>query len=1384
MREHIGLKLIALIIIVNLSMLCIIVEPDRNVDFVNGFESIITRFSGGDGTPESPLQITNITEFQNISAFPYLYFILMNDINGSETISWNGGEGFEPIAPDKNSYTQKHDGPKFNGTFEGNGFSVKGVWINMSTSRDYLSLFGYIGKTGRVCNLTIENIYIGRSDYAGSISGYNDGTIINCHASGEINATYSYLGGMVGENHGLISGCSSNATVSGSSKIGGLVGINRGQILNSHSISNVTGNNYYTAGFIGNNYGLVQDCYFYGNVAGNREEDAFIAMNTGEVRNSFYCINLTTLNGQVPHSPYGIYQHHFKKWMENGLALDVDDYLSKIPVTGQYIISCKEDLCNMMPFTYLGLKFKQTKDIDLSQMNHFNIPGFSAIEYDGDDHTISLITIFSPYLDGIGLFGTLSEGSVIKNLVLKDVDISGFDYTGGLVGKCHGTIKDCSMQGFPSGKKYVGGIAGYVKDGSIINCEASGYVAGIESVGGLIGGNYNGTVAGSRSDTQINGEGNYIGGLIGYNEPLEYWKGLNKVRTVKRCTSSGSVTGVERVGGLIGWNFGLVDWCNSDCEVGGTTSVGGLIGENSYGKVGFSFFKGDVEGTGNFVGGIVGRNNNARVTNSYSTGGVQGKNYVGGLIGTNSEGDIELSTAHGLVDGLDFIGGLVGGNSYGDINNSYSTGHVTGHSGVGGLIGSDSRSRIKFCYSSGKVEGAEKVGGLIGSCYHEDHDVTGCFYDIDTSGQSTSIGGEGKTTVQMKEVVTYKIPGWDFLNTWAIEGGKNRPFLQHLDYSSMIVGVNQPIAYVLDRYVIDYNISATFGGLPSTYEWKLVTNAGTWMIINSEGILSGTPRMGTEGEYSINITISAASMVFTYNQFTLTVVDLLDTLEITTKPFEKILEDDHYYLEFEVEDTGPDPKPLLWNMETNANFLHFLASAAILEGDPSNDDVGTYWINISVTDGIERNTSVNFTLIVENVNDNPIILTEMIPSSIWGLQFSHRMKGIDFDPTNDTLFWSLDSNASFIDLDILTGNLTCNPGENEVGRYWINVTLKDGNGGYDSGNFSFSVMDLDIVPGSIDENNTYHVFEDTMLNISLQDFFPYLDIYSPEYMINSSANLTVNISKCNITIISAPNWNGYENITVKAVYGRLEMIIELEIMIVGVNDPPQDLQIVSKSRFENERTQVFSCILSDPDMEYGDSFEYVWTSNITGEIGNGKNINVTLVRGIHLITLAVSDSGGLMNSTSRVVEVFYPVIPESSPEKEENEWMIFIFGGIGIMVLLIVIVVTFLVLTRKLKKEEQGLTKVDPTEGSTSFEEELRLIDSLVGDEKISVEQKPVPKPVPIPEPEKDIFGSYTTSPEQYENDETSSDDMALSPPDTQEGVWIDIDDGVDPAEE
>jgi hypothetical protein len=232
-----------------------------------------------------------------------------------------------------------------------------------------------------------------------------------------------------------------------------------------------------------------------------------------------------------------------------------------------------------------------------------------------------------------------------------------------------------------------------------------------------------------------------------------------------------TVYGEDYVGGMFGYYHNIyyldtwnISYCSFSGNISGDSYVGGLMGYAYYTHVFDCYTEGYVDGTGNFIGGLFGYcYQSVKIKRSFSTMDVDGANYVGGLLGWFDDGPT------------------------GFVHDSYARGDATGsESYVGGLVGYvlslNPTLNISRCYSTGKVTaGGVNVGGLIGyATISTQQYIYSCFWDNQTSGQTTSEGGTGKTTAEMQNIVTYTDTDtvgldspWDFVGNSNNDTGNN-----------------------------------------------------------------------------------------------------------------------------------------------------------------------------------------------------------------------------------------------------------------------------------------------------------------------------------------------------------------------------------------------------------------------------------------------------------------------------------------------------------------------------------------------------------------------------------------------------------------------------------
>lgn len=699
-------------------------------------------FAGGTGTAADPYQVATVEQLQRVDEFLAANFTLIEDIDASKTANWNDGKGFEPIGNDSRPFT---------GSFDGDGHTISGLYINRTDEND-VGLFGQIGQGGNIDRVRLDGVDVTGSNRVGGLVGYNTGTVRNASASGTV-AGLDDVGGLVGLNRGTVSDSRASSSVIGSGlDAGGLVGHSLGPVERSHATGDVTGDRE-VGGLVGYNVDVVRKSYATGNVTGDADVGGLVGYNMIRVVESYAAGNVTgttATGGLIGFNNALDQQVASAYWDTEATGQSFSDGgggpLTTAEMTGSaalenmtgfdfentWVVSGSDDYPELRAFddgpsgriedwndldavrADLDGEYVLVNDLNESTAGYDEVAGPDANNgsgfepigtggrvdepfvgaFDGDGYTITGLTINQSDQDDVGLFAR-SEGT-LENVTLTDADIVGNREVGGLVAENIGLIRQANSTGDAT-------------------------VSGRDTVGGLVGTNFpEGTITRSHSGGTVRGTGEFTvyGGLVGNNDG-----------SIVHSSSTGEMNGFQQVGGLVGLNGGEIDRSYSEGSVNGKFEAGGLVGKNwAFGSVNRSYSDADVVGNEE-IGGIAGVNEGTSWTNrSYSTANVSGNSEVGGLAGSN--------------------GGV--------INNSYSVGVVNGSDRVGGLVG---------------VAETRAASGITVASY----------WDTGTTNQSDSDGGTGLTTAQMTgEAARENMTGFDFNDTWFVPGPGEYPRLQAL----------------------------------------------------------------------------------------------------------------------------------------------------------------------------------------------------------------------------------------------------------------------------------------------------------------------------------------------------------------------------------------------------------------------------------------------------------------------------------------------------------------------------------------------------------------------------------------------------------------------------
>jgi len=248
------------------------------------FHSPSTRsFASGDGSLSDPYQISDVTQLQAMRDDLNAHYVLVNDIDASETATWNFNgtdyEGFEPVGRDLDMDSDFFQGDEFMGTFDGSGYKIINLQINR-LGEWFVGLFGMTGSGSRLKNVVFQDAEIRGYLFIGPFAGGNNGTISDCRSNGTVIGS-GYLGGCIGSNSGRIERCNSSIAVSGMAMVGGICGENYGDIVSCNSscelgyrntLGGITGSCYCGKILRSHSTGKIVGENFLGGLVGNLQE--------------------------------------------------------------------------------------------------------------------------------------------------------------------------------------------------------------------------------------------------------------------------------------------------------------------------------------------------------------------------------------------------------------------------------------------------------------------------------------------------------------------------------------------------------------------------------------------------------------------------------------------------------------------------------------------------------------------------------------------------------------------------------------------------------------------------------------------------------------------------------------------------------------------------------------------------------------------------------------------------------------------------------------------------------------------------------------------------------------------------------------------------------
>jgi Bacterial Ig-like domain/The GLUG motif len=454
-------------------------------------------FDGGSGTSgEDPYLISTCTQLQAMNDYLDSYFQLTQDIDCSESATWNvnldewvdgdtdnalipdsyastthtsiivqnnGYFGFDPIGDDENAFT---------GRLDGDNHTISNLWIFRKNSNQ-VGLFGET-QNAHILRLGLSDSNIVGGASTGGLVGYmyggetSDITLTNNMVRAYLNYNGGGLAGYVTESADVDNITNNQGTVHGSgSIIGGLIGRMEGSTLtDSNSSADVDGG-YAIGGLIGQiDSGTISNSFATGNVVSNRSEYGLI--KTGNA-----------VGGFVGYMTGGAIDHSYASGDVNTAGDDAGGFVG-------YMNSGRID------FSHATGDVTGAEEGDFGTPN--NIGGFAGNTLNDGIILSYDYSTGAAQTDGSSVGGFVGHSGCGTNMSYSYASgpVSGENYVGGFVGydSCEGgsiyNVVEASGDVTSTGD-YAGGFGGYMETSSVTNAYSSGNVTGVSNVGGFAG---------------------------------------------------------------------------------------------------------------------------------------------------------------------------------------------------------------------------------------------------------------------------------------------------------------------------------------------------------------------------------------------------------------------------------------------------------------------------------------------------------------------------------------------------------------------------------------------------------------------------------------------------------------------------------------------------------------------------------------------------------------------------------------------------------------------------------------------------------------------------------------------------------------------------------
>lgn len=325
---------------------------------------------------------------------------------------------------------------QFMGSFDGGGYTVEGLHIN--TTGTNLGLFGYIGATAEIENLTVSGSVTETSaqganaTYIGGIVGYVNGAakLTNLTNKADVSMKRNYAGGIAGYVNGAaeFEDCLNEGNVNANQYAGGITGfITTGTVSCSTNEGKVSVSQYSVGGIVGRlGTGTVKECTNKDIVESNASSLSYAGGIVGDLNGAGTIKNCTN-EGPVYITSVGSNNTYVGGILGNAAANAgiITGNVNTGKVGGDFFTWYAGGIIGYG--SSAGVRVEN--NYNLGELFYWSSNYIGGIA--GDLTQASVRNSFSYYLDEegnapFGILGTGSAGTVTNSVYLSDSSVAGF----------------------------------------------------------------------------------------------------------------------------------------------------------------------------------------------------------------------------------------------------------------------------------------------------------------------------------------------------------------------------------------------------------------------------------------------------------------------------------------------------------------------------------------------------------------------------------------------------------------------------------------------------------------------------------------------------------------------------------------------------------------------------------------------------------------------------------------------------------------------------------------------------------------------------------------------------------------------------------------------